>query len=137
SAHLKARRLPRGAVARPAQHERCVAKRPGASLEAIRVGYPAVLHRDLAVLHHLQRDLVVHLLDTEAGCRLVLDDEALDLVVVDVARPDDRDIAPGSIADPPLLAVEDPGVARALRRRGHAATSSRAHRRFCQPKAAD
>ena len=73
--------------------------------------------RDQAVLDHLERHLVLDLLDAEAGRRLVLDDEALDLVVVDVARPDDRDVAPGRVADPLLLAVEDPGVAVALGRR--------------------
>src|SRR5215470_12943784 len=115
-AHLEARRLPRGAMARPAQHARGVAKRRFASLETILVGHLAVLQRDLAVLDDLQRDLVLNLLDAEPGRRLVLDDEALDLVVGDVARPDDRDVAPRSVADPALLAVENPGIAFALRR---------------------
>ena len=57
---------------------------------------------------------MLDLLDAEAGRGLVLDDKALDLVVCDIARPDDRDIAPRRIADPPLLAVEDPGVALAF-----------------------
>ena len=76
-----------------------------------------VLQRDLAVLDDFERDLVLDLLDAEAGRGLVLDDEAFDLIVSDIARPDDRDIAPRRIADPPLLTVEDPGVALALRRR--------------------
>src|SRR5262249_21955022 len=85
----------------------------------------------------LQRDLVLHLLDAEPGRRLVLDDEALDLVVLDVARPDDRDIAPRRVADPALLAVEDPAVAVALRRGRQTATGPRAHQRLGQREAAD
>ncbi len=50
----------------------------------------------------------------KAGRGLVLDNESLDLIVVDVARPDDRDIAPGRVADPLLLAVKDPGIAVAF-----------------------
>ena len=103
-------------VARHPQHPRGVAERV-AALQAVRFRHAAVLQRDLAVLDHLERDLVLDLLDAEAGRGLVLDDEALDLVVGDVARPDDRDVAPRRVADPPLLAVEDPGVAFALRRR--------------------
>src|SRR5262245_583853 len=100
-----------------AKHERGVAKRPFAPLQAVRVRHPAVFQRDLAVLNDLERDLVLNLLDAEPGRCFVLDDEAPDLVVGDVARPKDRDIAPRSIADPALLAVEDPGIALALRRR--------------------
>ena len=108
-----------------------------AFLQAVRLRHPAVGHGDLAVLDHLERHLVLDLLDAEAGRRLVLDDEALDLVVVDVARPDDRDVAPGRVADPLLLAVEDPGVALALRRRREAAAGSGAHQRLGQAEAAD
>jgi hypothetical protein len=35
----------------------------------------------MSILHDLQRHLVLDLLDAEAGCRLVLDDESFDLVV--------------------------------------------------------
>src|SRR5207249_10220106 len=66
-----------------------------------RSGDPAVLQRDLAVLDHLEGDLVLDLFDTEAGGGLVLDDEAVHLVVGDVACPDDRDVAPRRITDPP------------------------------------
>src|SRR5262249_15308392 len=104
-AHLRARDLPRGVMASAAQHVGGIAKRPLASLETIRVRHAAILQRDLAVLDDLQRHLVLHLLDDEAG----------DLVVVDVARPDDRDVAPRRIADPALLAIENPAVAIALR----------------------
>src|SRR6516165_2632129 len=120
-----------------AQHQRRVAKRSFASLETIRIGHAAVGQRDLAVLHDLQRDLVLHLLDAEPGRRLVLDDEALDLVVGDVARPDDRDVAPRSVADPALLAVEDPGVAFAFRRGRETTTGPRAYQRLGQREAAD
>jgi hypothetical protein len=70
----------------------------------------------VTILDDLEGNLVLDLFDAEARRRLVLDDKTLDLVVGDVARPDDRNIAPGSVADPPLLAVEDPGVAVTLRR---------------------
>ena len=123
-----------------------VSRNEFAALQAVRFRHAAVLQRDLAVLDHLERDLVLDLLDAEAGRRLVLDDEALDLVVGDVARPDDRDVAPRRVADPPLLAVEDPGVALALRRRRQtaagarnppAARSGRSSRSFpCAPSAA-
>src|SRR6516164_8718134 len=116
---------------------RGVAEGLSARCEPICFRHPAVLHRDLTVLDDLERDLVLHLLDAEAGRVLVFDNEALDLVVVDVARPDDRDIAPGRVADPPLLAVEDPGIALALRRRGEAAAGSRADQRLGQAEAAD
>src|SRR5262249_12404761 len=86
---------------------------------------------------HLQRDLVLHLLDAEARRGLVFDDEAFDLVVGYIARPNDRDITPGRVADPPLLAIQDPGVAFTLRRRGEAAASSRAHQRLGPAEAAD
>ena len=41
-------------------------------------------------------------------------------VIREISRPDDRDIAPRSVTDPTLLAVENPGVALALGRRGQA-----------------
>jgi hypothetical protein len=67
----------------------------------------------VAVLDDLERNLVLDFLDAETGCRLVLDDEALDLIIGEISRPDDRNIAPRSVADPTLLAVEYPGgVAR-------------------------
>ena len=80
---------------------------------------------------------MLDLLDAEAGRGLVLDDEALDLVVGDIARPDDRDVAPRRVADPPLLAVEDPGVAFALRGRRQTAARSRTDQRLGEAEAAD
>src|SRR5262245_2196396 len=136
-AHLDARRLPPDEIPRPTQHARGVAEGLSAGREPIFIRHPAVLHGDLTVLDHLEGDLALHLLDAEAGRGFVFDDEALDLVVGQVARPDDRDIAPGGVADPPLLAVEDPGVAFALRRRGEAAAGSRADQWLGQAEAAD
>src|SRR5262245_52337092 len=117
------------------QHQRRVAKRPFTSLEAVRIRHAAVGQRDLAVLHNLQRNLVLHLLDAEPGRRLVFYDEALDRVVGHVARPDDRDVAPRSIADPALLAVEDPGVAFTFRRGRETTTGARAYQRLGQREA--
>ena len=91
----------------------------------------------MAVLDDLERNLVLDLLDAEAGRRLVLDDEALDLVVGEIARPDDGNVAPRSVADPPLLAVEDPGVALALRRGQQAAGRARTHQRLGEAETAD
>jgi hypothetical protein len=85
-------------------------------LEPVLLRYPAVIHRDQAVLNHLERDLVLNLLNAEARCSLVLDDEAFDLVVSDIARPDDRNVAPGRVTYPFLLTVDDPGIAFAFRR---------------------
>src|SRR5262249_44274793 len=80
--------------------------------------------------------LVFHLLDGETGRRLVLDDETLDLIVSDVARPDDRDVTPRRVADPALLAVEDPSVAVAFRRRSETTTGARADQRLGTSEAA-
>src|SRR3984885_15511846 len=91
----------------------------------------------MAVLDHLERNLVLDLLDTEAGRRFVLDDEALDLVIAEIARPDDGEVAPRGIPDPTLLAIQDPGVALALRRRQQAAAGARANQRLRQAETAD
>src|SRR5205085_7431194 len=82
-------------------------------------------------------NLVLDLIDAEAGRRLVLDNEPLDLVIRNIAGPDDGDVAPGSIADPPFFAVENPGVALALRRRGQPTGGAGTHERLCKPEAAD
>ena len=135
-AHLDAGRGPTHHVPRHPQHARGVAERI-AALQAVRFRNPHVLQRDLAVLHDLERDLVLDLLDAESRRRLVLDDEALDLIVGEVARPDDRDVAPRRVADPALLAVEDPGIALALGGRGQASARSRTDQRLGQAEAAD
>src|ERR1700733_15208891 len=91
----------------------------------------------MAILDHLERNLVLDLLDPEAGRRFVLDDEALDLVIAEIARPDDGEVAPRGIADPAFLAIQDPGVALALRRRQQAAAGARANQRLRQAETAD
>src|ERR1700734_1332483 len=91
----------------------------------------------MTVLNDLERDLVLDLFDAKARRRLVLDDETLDLVVGDIARPDNRDVAPRSVADPPLLAIEDPGVALSLGGGQQAAARTRSHQRFGQAETAD
>src|SRR5262245_49438108 len=98
----------------PAQHELSVAERPRAARQTICIRHPAVLHRDLAVLDDLERDLVLNLCNAKPRRGLVFDDEALDLVVVEVACPDDREVAPRRVSDPALLTVEYPGVAFAF-----------------------
>src|SRR4051812_5592560 len=99
--------------------------------------HPHVLQRDQAVLNHLERDLAVDLLHTESWGGFVLDDEGFDLVVRDVARPDDRNVAPGRITDPFFLPVEDPGVAFALRGRQKSAGSARTNERLGQAETTD
>ena len=85
-AHLEPGRHPADPVPGQTQHARGVAERI-ATLQAVRFRHPAVVQGDLAVLDHLEGHLVLDLLDAEAGRRLVLDDEALDLVVVDDRAP--------------------------------------------------
>src|SRR5882672_4347776 len=135
-AHLDAGRRPTHHVSRHPQHACGIAERI-ATLQAVRFGHPYILHRDLAVLDHLERDLVLDFLDAETGCRLVLDDESLDLVVAEVARPDDGDVAPWCVADPPLLSIKNPGIAFTLGRRGQTAARSRTDQRLGEAEAAD
>src|SRR5262249_24181384 len=123
-AHHAADRLPADVRARHAKHASGVAERHLPRLQLVRRGHATVLHGDQRVLNHAQRHLVLDLLRLESG-RLVLDDEALHLIVPDVARPDDRDVAEGGVADPLLLAVQDPGVAFAARRRSETARGPR------------
>src|SRR5271169_4742411 len=136
SAHRTTSGHPRHGVACHLQHLRGVAERV-AALEAVRFRNPNVLQRDVTVLNDLEGNLVLDLFDTEARRRLVLDDETLDLVVGNIARPNDRDIAPGSVADPPLLAIEDPGVALSLGGGQQAAARTRPHQWLGQAETAD
>src|SRR5947208_16113913 len=115
-AHRASSRHPGNGVARQLQHFRGVAERV-AALETIFFRHAAIFHSDVAVLHDLERNLVLNLVHAKPRCGLVFNDETFDLIVVDVARPDDRDVAPGRIADPALLTVKNPGIAVALRRR--------------------
>src|SRR6266404_9462014 len=114
-AHRASGRHPGDGVARHLQHFRGVAKRV-AALKTIFFGNAAIFQGDVAVLHDLERDLVLDLFNVKPRCGLVFNDETFDLIVGDVARPDDRDIAPRRIADPTLLAVKNPSIAVALRR---------------------
>ena len=50
--------------------------------------------------------------------------ETPDLIVCDIARPDDRNIAPWGVADPSLFAVQSPCIAFAFGRRQQAASRS-------------
>src|SRR6266436_5848733 len=106
-------------------------------LQAVFLRNAAVLQCDQAVLHDLEGDFVQDFFDLEAGCGLVLDDKRLDLVVGEIARPDDRDVAPRRIADPFLLAVENPCIPVTLGRSCKAASGSRADERFGQSEAAN
>src|SRR5882724_5823854 len=115
-AHRATRRHPGDGVARHLQNFRGVTEGV-AALEAVFFRHADIFQSDVTVLHDLERDFVLNLVNAEAGCRLVLDDETFDLVVGDIARPDDRDVAPRRVADPALLAVKNPSIAVALRRR--------------------
>src|ERR1700692_317889 len=101
--HLDARRRPTDHIPRHPQYPRGIAERV-AALQAVRFGNAHVLQRNLPVLDHFERDLVLDFFDAEAGRGLVLDNEALYLIVGDIARPDDRNVTPRRVADPPILA---------------------------------
>ena len=105
------------------QHACGIAERI-AALQAVRFRNSHVLQRNLAVLDHLERNLVLDLLDAETWRRLVLDDESLDLIVAEIPCPDDGKVAPWCVTDPPLLSIESPGIAFSLGRRGQTAARS-------------
>src|SRR5258707_3988794 len=134
--HLDAGRRPTHHVSRHPQHACGIAERI-AALQAVRLGYPHILQGDLAVLDHLERNLVLDLLDAETGRRLVLDNESLHLIVAEIARPDDGNVAPWRVADPPLLAIENPAIAFTLGCRGQTAARSRTDQRLGEAEAAD
>src|SRR5258707_1947479 len=134
--HLDAGRRPTHHVSRHPQHACGIAERI-AALQAVRFRQPYILQGDLAVLDHLERNLVLDLLDAETGRRLVLDDESLDVVVREIACPDDGEVAPWRVTDPPLLSIENPGVPFTLGRRGHTTARSRADQRLGQPETPD
>src|SRR5439155_11641734 len=98
---------------------------------------PAVFHGDQAILDHLERHLVLNFFNLESRRRLVCNDESLDLVISDVAYPDDGEIAPRRIAYPFLLAIDDPDVALPFGRCCKAAGRTRTHQRLGQAEAAD
>src|SRR5580704_3079570 len=135
-AHGASRRFPANEIARPAQDFGRVAER-FVFLETVLLRDPAVLHGDQAVLNYLKSNLVLNFFDLEARRSLVFNDETLDLIVGNVERPDDRDVAPGGVADPFFLAVDNPGVALAFGSRQKAPSCSRTHQRLGQTEAAD
>src|SRR6266436_89845 len=106
-------------------------------LKAVLLRHPAILHCDQAILNDFERNLVLNLFDLEAGRGLNLDDEPFHLVIREIARPDDRNIAPGRVADPLFLTVDDPGISLPLRGRGQAARCAGAYERLGQTEAAD
>src|SRR5262249_20767426 len=117
STHLTSRSLPSYSISCLTQHMRRIAPRLCACLEMVLFRQPNVLHRDQAILDYLERELVLNLFDTKARRRLVLNDESFDVIVRKIASPDNRNVTPRSIADPLLLAVQDPRVAVLLRGR--------------------
>jgi hypothetical protein len=90
-----------------------------------------------AVLHDSQRDLVLDLFDGKARGGFVFDDETLDLIVIDIACPDNRQVAPGRISNPPLLAVQNPRIPFTPRRRQQSAPGAGPYQRFGQSEATD
>src|SRR5947208_16428560 len=87
-AHRASRRHPGNRVAGHLQNFRGVAERV-TTLETVFFEHATVFQGDVAILHDLERDFVLNLVNAEAGCRLVLDDETFDLVVGDIPSPND------------------------------------------------
>ena len=109
------------------QHRRGVAERVR-PLQPVRLRNPDPVQGDVGVLHHPQRDLVVHLGGLEAR-RALLHHEPLDLAVLHVAGPDDGVVGERGVADPLLLPVQHPVVAVAPGRGGQPARGARIRRR--------
>src|SRR5205809_3113109 len=135
-AHRASRRHPGNCVARHLQNFRRVAERV-TTLKTVFFRHAAIFQGDVAVLHDLERDFVLNLVNAEAGCRLVLDDETFNLIVGDIARPDDREVAPRRVADPALLAVKNPSIAVALGRGQKTARRAGTDKQLRQTDAAD
>src|SRR5882724_9682752 len=98
-AHGASSRLPANHEARHLQSAGGVTERL-IILQTVRFRYSAVFHRDQAVLYHFEGDFVLDFFYFEARSGLVLHDECFDLVVRYVASPDNRNVAPRSVADP-------------------------------------
>jgi hypothetical protein len=75
------------------------------ALEAILFRHRAIVERDHAALNDSQRDLVLDFFCGETWGGFVLDDETFDLIVIDIAGADNRQVAPGRISWPPLLTI--------------------------------
>ncbi len=95
-----------------------------------------LVEHDIRVLHDPQPDLVRDLGGGVAGA-VRLDDEALDLLVRDVPRPDQGEVRNGAGADPALGAVDHPFPALQPCRGGQPAGDVRAVVRLGQGKGAD
>ena len=128
-------RLPRHARPGQPQHLRGLPER-GRPLQPVVLRHPDPIQRDVGVLHHPQRDLVLDLGGGQAR-RALLHHEALHLAIIGVARPDDDVVGEGGVPDPFLLPVEDPGVAVAAGGGGHAARHAGPDVRLGQPERAD
>src|SRR5437868_13762127 len=87
-AHRASGRHPGNGVARHLQHFRGVAERV-AALETIFFRHAAIFQGDVAVLHDLERDLVLNLVHATPWCGLVFNPETYDLSVVRVLRLDE------------------------------------------------
>src|SRR6202041_772340 len=55
----------------------------------------------------------------------------------EIARPDDGEVPPSRVADPPLLAIENPAISLALGGRGQTTARSRTNQRLGQPGTPD
>ena len=108
-----AHRLPGHAAAGTAQDH-------GGIAEGVRVlqpaglWHPAVLDQNVGVLHRAQRDLVFDLGRGKTRSAL-FHHEALDVVVLFVARPHHDVVSKRAVADPALGAVENPFIALTAR----------------------
>src|SRR5262249_30120411 len=99
-------------------------------------GDTAVLETDRCILDDAQCHLVLHLFRRETRCAF-FDHESLDLIVVDVASPDDRQVCKGRVADAPFLPVQAPVLAATLGRRGKATRGTGANIGLRQTECAD
>ena len=95
-----------------------------------------ILERDVGVLDGAQGDLVFDLRGAVALGRGV-NQEALDLVVGEVAGVDDHPVGERGVADPALGAIEDPAVALAARRGAGAAGNVGAAQRLGEAEGTD
>ena len=131
---LRAHGLPAQAVAGAQQDH--VGVREGVGLLQLVLRRDAhVREGDVRVLDDLHRGLVLDLGGLVAG-GVGLHDEALDLVVLLVPGPHDRDAGHGAVADPPLGPVDHPLVPLSAGRGGHAAGDVGAVLRLGQREAA-
>lgn len=94
--------------------------------QLILVGYEAVLECDVCVLSHLEHNFAFHFCGGKT-LRSFLNDESLNSVtIVPVSSPDNH-VAESTVANPALLAIQDPAAidftSRRLQVRGVATVS--------------